>query len=330
MADIKAALLAAKARKAAGKPEQVFDPPPRVEEPAPETAARAAQLREEGNACFARGDLAGADEKYAAGLELGLAPADGSLLWANRALVAMHRERWADCRDACDRALALYPPNVKACYRRALAHEKLGDIDAARADVAEVVGRYNEDTPEGQQARALQARLPAVTRDVQVRGPAVRCLESYAVPEMAKREGWGEPLSELPEEPAATPWPADVPRMYDSRTALPSGSDYFNVDTSATDGKFVVPSGVKREFEVPPLPTFEVGEPFELPEVEKGHRPIGAPATFIDENLIGAADNDSEEETEEDRARAQALLDFCQRKKEKDDRMAKWRERWGD
>ena len=45
----------------------------------------------------------------------------------------------------------------------------------------------------------------------------------------------------------------------------------------------------------------------------RGHRPIGAPATFIDENLIGAADDDSEEETEEERARAQALLESSRR-----------------
>lgn len=335
MADMKAALLAARARKQ--RQADVFDPPVRGVDHEANSAAAAA-LREQGNSCFASGDLDGADAKYAAAVDLGLSPTESSLLWSNRALVAMHRSRWEDCREACDRALELHPPNVKACYRRALAHEKLGDFEAARADAAEVVSKYSEESAEGAQARALQTRLPA-SRAVQLREP-VRGLDTFAVPDIARREGWGEPLSSLDDETAVVQY---APRPGDSRGPVPERSDYYAIDTSASEGKFVVaPPREDMEFDIPPLPNFlenfdpETGEQAVLdlpPALEKGMRPIGAMPTFVDENIAGTAgvgDDDEEEESEADKAAAAALLEFCNRKRDKDATMARWRERWGD
>jgi tetratricopeptide (TPR) repeat protein len=332
---------AAKARRAAAKTPQaeVFDPPPRED-----VARRASELRSQGNALFAARDVAGAEAAYREALELpGLPASDQGLLWSNCALLAMQQGEWEKARLACDHAVEADPANVKAVYRRALASEKLGQFDAARTDILSVLSKLDPATPEGQQARALQERLPSVQTTTAavtngVGAPHAPRAFDFDIPAQAKAEGWGA-LDEAPPVPEA---PMTDPK-FDSRSSIHTGSDYFNIDTGASDGKFITPK--PREdftFEVKPLPDFATmaneDDEFlenELKQAMSG-RAIGAMPLLIDEDAVGEGhtgavpEADSEEETEEDRAAAQALLDFCLRKKEKDDRMAKWRERWGD
>jgi hypothetical protein len=262
----------------------------------------------------------------------------------------MQQGDWEKARLACDHAVEADPANVKAVYRRALASEKLGQVDAARADIDSVISKLDPATAEGQQARALQERLPsvqtttvAVTNGVSAPNGVSAQLASrtfdFDIPAQAKAEGWGVSLDEAPAEPEA---PMTDPK-FDSRSSIHGGSDYFNIDTASSDGKFIMPKPrADFKLEVKPLPDFAamMNEDDEFLEQElnraKSGRAIGAMPLLIDENAVGetsagaVADVESEEETEEDRAAAQALLDFCLRKKEKDGRMAKWRERWGD
>jgi tetratricopeptide (TPR) repeat protein len=344
MADLKAAMQAAKARRARETQQnEVFDPPPRED-----VAARASELRARGNALFASRDIAGAEAAYREALGLpGLSAPDRSLLLSNCALLAMQQGEWEKARLACDQAVEADPANVKAVYRRALASEQLGQIDAARADIDAVLSKLDPATPEGQQARALQERLPSVqittaavsaARANGAGAPLASRAFDFDVPAQAKAEGWGV-LDEAPPQKEA---PMTDPK-FDSRSSINQGSDYFNIDTAASDGKFITPMP-RPDFklEVRPLPDFATmaNEDDEFLENElnraKSGRAIGAMPLLIDEDAVGETnagavpDPESEEETEEDRAAAQALLDFCLRKKEKDDRMAKWRERWGD
>ncbi len=46
------------------------------------------------------------------------------------------QERWAEAKQHCDTALELAPGDVKALYRRAVAAEKLGDVQQAFKDMA--------------------------------------------------------------------------------------------------------------------------------------------------------------------------------------------------
>jgi tetratricopeptide (TPR) repeat protein len=337
MADLKAAMRAARDRRAATQESreqetQVFEPPSRV---------RASELRSEGNARFAAGDVAGAEASYDAALALpNLSSADASLLWSNKALLAMHRGKWENARSACDKAITLDARNVKACYRRAVANEKMLRYDDAHADVVQVIAEFAEDTPEGQQARALQARLP---RNVQKRetepdsprevaAPELPSLKSFDIPAMARAEGWGVMDDDPPPEEPVVP---EIERPFDSRCGIPEGSDYFKAGSGAAEAERLIsaPPREDSQFVPPPLPDFcfPADEP-EFDFLTGSGRKLGEMPLLIDEdNLPDAADVvDDEEETEEDKAAAKALFDFCTRKKEKDDRMAKWRERWGD
>ena len=55
---------------------------------------------------------------------------------------------WEKARLACDQAVEADPANVKAVYRRALASEQLGQIDAARADIDAVLSKSRRQ-PDG-------------------------------------------------------------------------------------------------------------------------------------------------------------------------------------
>jgi hypothetical protein len=253
----------------------------------------------------------------------------------------MQQGEWAKARLACDHAVEADPANVKAVYRRALASEKLGQIDAARADIDSVLSKLDPATPEGQQARALQERLPSVQTTTAavtngVGAPHASRAFDFEIPAQAKAEGWGiDEAQPPPEAPMTDP-------KFDSRSSINEGSDYFKIDTAASDGKFITPKPREDfQFEVKPLPDFATmaneDDEFLENELRRGSgRAIGAMPLLIDEEKVGEGsaaavpDADSEEETEEDRIAAQALLDFCLRKKEKDERMARWRERWGD
>jgi tetratricopeptide (TPR) repeat protein len=339
MADLKAAMQAAKARRAREKEQnEVFEPPPRED-----AAARASELRSRGNALFAARDVAGAEAAYREALALpGLAASDQSLLWSNCALLSMQQGDWDKARLACDHAVKADPANVKAVYRRALASEELGQIEAARTDIDSVLSKLDPETPEGQQARALQERLPSVQTTTAAVKNGVAATEAsrafhFEIPAQAKAEGWGA-IDDDPPPPAA---PMTDPK-FDSRSSINEGSDYFKIDTTAHDERFITP--VPREdfqFEVKPLPDFATmaNDDDEFLENELNRamsgRAIGAMPLLIDEDAVGEGstavpDADSEDETEEDRLAAQALLDFCLRKKERDERMAKWRDRWGD
>merc|ERR1719453_2653890 len=213
--------------------------------------------------------------------------------------------------------------------------------------------RASRRRPCGHRLRALQARPGDAGRPAGARpsGAAAQCTDydgsspqrrkrasGFDIPAQAKAEGWGV----LDDAPPPTEAPMTDPK-FDSRSSINEGSDYFNIDTAASDGKFITPKPRPDfTFEVKPLPDFATmaNEDDEFLENElnraKSGRAIGAMPLLIDEDKVGEThagavpDPESEEETEEDRAAAQALLDFCLRKKEKDDRMAKWRERWGD
>ena len=55
-------------------------------------------------------------------------------LLLNLAMCWLKLEKWTKAADTCSDALKIDPTNGKALFRRATAHEQLGDVDKALAD----------------------------------------------------------------------------------------------------------------------------------------------------------------------------------------------------
>mmetsp|Transcript_17628 Transcript_17628/g.35111 ORF Transcript_17628/g.35111 Transcript_17628/m.35111 type:complete len:569 (+) Transcript_17628:107-1813(+) len=103
-----------------------------------------------GNAHFKAGDYARAGREYRKGhaavssLDHGSDAVLRSLLLAlqtNLSAVCMKRDRPEQSRDVAGKALAIDPGNVKALYRRAVAHRKLGDYGESCADLRAALER---------------------------------------------------------------------------------------------------------------------------------------------------------------------------------------------
>ena len=96
-------------------------------------AARAAVLRERGNAAARAGALGAAIAHYDE--SLALAPNDPSVL-RNRAHVHLQCGDWAAAEADCTHALQFEPGAPRALYRRAVARLRRGSLRQARADAA--------------------------------------------------------------------------------------------------------------------------------------------------------------------------------------------------
>eukprot|EP00588_Corethron_pennatum_P010929 CAMPEP_0194266586 /NCGR_PEP_ID=MMETSP0169-20130528/1444_1 /TAXON_ID=218684 /ORGANISM="Corethron pennatum, Strain L29A3" /LENGTH=570 /DNA_ID=CAMNT_0039007305 /DNA_START=65 /DNA_END=1777 /DNA_ORIENTATION=+ len=127
-------------------------PAPSAAAPSDPAAAMAAALvhKNAGNAHFKAGDYARAGRAYrkghAAVSSLNYEGDDAlrSLLLAlqtNLSAVCMKRDRPEQSRDVAGKALAIDPGNVKALYRRAVAHRKLGDYGDSCADLRAALER---------------------------------------------------------------------------------------------------------------------------------------------------------------------------------------------
>ena len=127
---------------------------------AAETAAQRA--RDEGNACFKRGELRQAEEAYWRGLR----SAPSAALLANRALVRLRlHDAVGAARDA-SKALRLEPSHTKALMRRAKALQALGRFDEALADCQLAL----EAEPESADLQRLQETVVAAEEQAAAAG----------------------------------------------------------------------------------------------------------------------------------------------------------------
>ncbi|KAG5184323.1 hypothetical protein JKP88DRAFT_262840 [Tribonema minus] len=102
--------------------------------------AAAERLRLEGNQATGQGQYAEAEAKYSQAIALladpALADSSGTnihTLYGNRALVRMHLEKHSDALADADAAVALAPTWAKGFYRKACAHQALGQAAEAHA-----------------------------------------------------------------------------------------------------------------------------------------------------------------------------------------------------
>jgi len=121
------------------------DSTPPVEDPT-ELILKAVSHKEDGNTFFKSGDLNRASREYRKGTSVikGLNKKNTgdeqikSLLLSlqtNLSMVCFKQDKPKLSRDVASKALSVDSTNVKALYRRAVAHRKLGDLDAACTDL---------------------------------------------------------------------------------------------------------------------------------------------------------------------------------------------------
>ena len=97
-------------------------------------------LKENGNRLFKSGKYENAIETYTSALDLALG--DRNLLHAilsNRAACYLKINKYQDCIDDCSAALEINGSQPKPYYRRALAHEEMGDLQSAYKDLSKLL-----------------------------------------------------------------------------------------------------------------------------------------------------------------------------------------------
>lgn len=194
-----------------------------------EKRAAAEAAKADGNAAFAKGDLAGAADAYARGVECvdavydddgeggdgaalggeGGPPAGGdapagapaplralrAALHLNAAAVALKRGDFAGALKSANAALKAEPGAPKALFRRGAARAGLGDLDAAKADLAAAAAAAPGDAAIKAEAARVAGLIKAAREKEKVGGatgaaPAAR----HAVGVLRAREGeWGPP-----------------------------------------------------------------------------------------------------------------------------------------
>lgn len=126
------------------------------------SAARAAELKEEGNALYKAGEYVRALDKYAAAASSAHAPADArAIALANRAAANLKLQRFRDTADDASAALALRPGYVKALRRRKEARLALAEWRPAMEDAV----LLKESGAEIQRLRAIAEQKEAKDRD---------------------------------------------------------------------------------------------------------------------------------------------------------------------
>jgi len=115
-----------------------------------ERIMRAVTHKEEGNSFFKSGDLSKAVRSYRKGTSALKSLNEGNTgdeqvksllvsLQTNLSMVCFKQNKPKMSRDVASKALDVDSTNVKALYRRAAAHRKLGNIDAARKDLRDAL-----------------------------------------------------------------------------------------------------------------------------------------------------------------------------------------------
>lgn len=301
-------------------------------------AGDAASLRKEGNQLFAANDLPGAERRYRQALDCEAAGPARSILWSNLALLRICTSRFEEGLEYATKALVEDTTNVKAQYRRAMCGCELGRVDQALADVEAALTRLDTATPEGAQAAELKARLEQMRGHGSPRSSIHTedwelCGKSPITTPPPEREGPDGPtLRAAYEEPAKPAY-----AVYDSSTAIPTGSDYHRASTG--------PERYIRTDRVPDVDDVLVALDKIATELGAENAwPLNpeediAPPKGVDVRQIGVvpsvpepegADDDDESDDEGDLEKAKALLAFCEWKREKDPTMDRWRARWGD
>ena len=97
----------------------------------------------------------------------------------------MLQEKWKEALDDAEEALKLIPSHVKSLFRRATAHEKLGNVAEAAADFVRVTKL--EPAHQGAQQAARRLRTDALAseskkRETLLHAPLLELLKAPAVP----------------------------------------------------------------------------------------------------------------------------------------------------
>ena len=122
----------AKRKKApAAQPAVAPAPAPTEPEPSPSAEELSVELKNQGNAKYQRGDLAGALDLYTRSIAK---DPRNTVVYVNRAQVKLKLNDFAGAEADCTAALGQDAANVKAQYRRGMARRELGKLEESLAD----------------------------------------------------------------------------------------------------------------------------------------------------------------------------------------------------
>ncbi len=138
--------------------------------------SKAAILKEEGNAYFKSDDLVKAYRSYRKGVTLIKSlneqnTGDEQLkallvtMQTNLSMVCFKQDKPKMSIEVATRALAIDSTNVKALFRRATAHRKLGDTDKARADLKMALKHDPTNTAVKRELLSIKKAIDDATRD---------------------------------------------------------------------------------------------------------------------------------------------------------------------
>ena len=131
---------------------------------------KATSNKEEGNGHFKTGDLAKAVRSYRKGTNL-LKPLNKNntgdeqvkallvTLQNNLSMVFFKQNKMKVSRDIATKSLKIDPKNVKALYRRSMAHRKMGDLEKARDDLKEALKHEPNNTAVRKEFVAVKKEL---------------------------------------------------------------------------------------------------------------------------------------------------------------------------
>ncbi|KAL7527689.1 hypothetical protein ACHAXR_003458 [Thalassiosira sp. AJA248-18] len=151
--------------------DDAHSPPPSDDASTPDDLLlRAMTHKEDGNTHFKSGDYTSATRSYRKGTNLLKKINEGNTgdeqvkqllisLQTNHSMVLYRQKKHKLSRDVASGALIVDSQNVKALYRRAVAHRAMGDVDAARVDLRTALKVDPNNIPVKKELMAIKKSL---------------------------------------------------------------------------------------------------------------------------------------------------------------------------
>ena len=163
----------ARAPPPAAAPAPAEPEPAPAPEPSPSAEELSVELKDQGNAKYQGGDLAGALDLYTRSIAQ---DARNTVVYVNRAQVKLKLKDFAGAEADCTVALGQDAANVKAQYRRGMARRELGKLEESLADYR-VAAASLAGNPQVQKELEEVQRLLKEREQEKAAAPKVRIVE---------------------------------------------------------------------------------------------------------------------------------------------------------
>ena len=219
----------ARAPPPAAAPAPAEPEPAPAPEPSPSAEELSVELKDQGNAKYQGGDLAGALDLYTRSIAQ---DARNTVVYVNRAQVKLKLKDFAGAEADCTVALGQDAANVKAQYRRGMARRELGKLEESLADYR-VAAASLAGNPQVQKELEEVQRLLKEREQEKAAAPKVRIVEIEEESDSDEEEV-EVPVRHVPraESPAAPAAPA-APQAFSKVIPIEEDSESDEEDAVA-------------------------------------------------------------------------------------------------